>query len=235
MRRLITARSAPSKSSPSSLPSLSSGSPGPDRRTEARILDAAHTVFVRRGTAGARMQDIAKEAGVNQALLHYYFRSKERLSEAVFRRAATQLFPRVIEVMASEAGLEDKVARVVQLELDHLARTPYLPGYIISELTHQPERAKQLMSTMTGLNPEKVGPQVVSILRKQIDACVRAKTTRPIAPEQFMVNLVSLCIFPFAARPMLMALLGMDQQGFEQFIHRRRRDLAAFFLRALRP
>src|SRR6202521_2182169 len=91
-----------------------SPAPAPDGQTEQRILDAAHVVFLRRGTAGARMQDIATEAGVNQALLHYYFRSKARLSEAVFRRAAQQLFPRVIEVIASEAELEDKVTRVVQ-------------------------------------------------------------------------------------------------------------------------
>ena len=76
----------------------------PDGNTEQRILDAAHAVFLRRGTAGARMQDIATEAGVNQALLHYYFRSKERLAEAVFRRAARQLLPAVIEVMASDAA-----------------------------------------------------------------------------------------------------------------------------------
>src|ERR1700704_1909452 len=97
-----------------------SSAPAPDGQTEQRILGAAHTVFLRRGTAGARMQDIATEAGVNQALLHYYFRSKARLSEAVFRRAARQLFPTVFEVMASDAELEDKVTRVVQLELDHL-------------------------------------------------------------------------------------------------------------------
>ena len=58
---------------------------------------------------------------------------------------------------------------------------------------------------------------------------------RPITPEQFMVNLISLCIFPFAARPMLTALLGMDQHAFERFIDSRRQELAAFFLRALRP
>src|SRR3954471_22137732 len=105
-----------------------------DGDTEQRILEAAHAVFVRHGTSGARMQDIAAEAGVNQALLHYYFRSKERLSEAVFRRAAPQPLPRVIEAMASELPIEDKVARVVEIELDHLLRVPYLPGYIISEL-----------------------------------------------------------------------------------------------------
>ena len=208
---------------------------GPDGRTQQRILDAAHAVFVRKGTAGARMQDVAREAGVNQALLHYYFRSKARLSEAVFRRAAAELFPRVFEVMASAARLEDKVARVVQLELDHLSRTPYLPGYIISELTHQPERAPQLMAMLTGLAPERIGPQIASTLARQIASRVRAGTMRSIAPEQFIVNLISLCIFPFAARPMLMAMFGMDQARFERFTAARRAELAAFFLRALRP
>src|SRR5438034_11098544 len=109
-----------------------------DRDTEGRILDAAHAVFVRRGTAGARMQEIAVEAGVNQALLHYYFRSKDQLAHAAFARAASQFMPAVIEVMASDGELEDKVARVVALELDHLSRVPFLPGYILGEVTHRP-------------------------------------------------------------------------------------------------
>jgi TetR/AcrR family transcriptional regulator len=203
--------------------------------TEQQILDAAHAVFVRRGTSGARMQDIAAEAGVNQALLHYYFRSKERLSEAVFRRAAAQLLPRVIEAMASELSIEDKIARVVELELDHLLRVPYLPGYIISELHHHPERARQLISAVTGMTPEDVRPRVVTRLREQLDAGVRDGRFRPIAPDQFIVNLFSLCIFPFAARPMLMALLGLDQPGFERFIGQRRDQLTAFVLGAMRP
>src|SRR5438094_8998727 len=95
-----------------------------DGTTEARILDAAHAVFVRRGTAGARMQEIAAEAGVNQALLHYYFRSKDRLSKAAFERAAAQFMPAVVRVLASDAPLEAKVARIIDLELDHLARAP---------------------------------------------------------------------------------------------------------------
>src|SRR5262244_3697892 len=102
-----------------------------DGLTEQRILDAAHAVFVRRGSAGARMQEIAREAGVNQALLHYYFRSKDGLAQAVFLRAARQLLPAVIEVLSSDRELEDKVARVVEMELDHLSRNPELPGYVL--------------------------------------------------------------------------------------------------------
>jgi TetR/AcrR family transcriptional regulator len=154
--------------------------------TEQRILDAAHAVFVRRGTAGARMQEIAAEAGVNQALLHYYFRSKEQLARAAFERAGSQLMPAIVRAMGSEAAAE-------------------------------------------------IRPRVFGVLKRQIAARVAAGEMRPITAESFMVNLVSLCIFPFAARPMLQAMLGLDQAGFARFIARRRTDLVEFFLGALRP
>jgi AcrR family transcriptional regulator len=206
-----------------------------DPGAEARILDAAHAVFVRRGTAGARMQEIAREAGVNSALLHYYFRSKERLAEAVFRRAAEDLLPAVIQVLASDRPLDEKVTAVVAIELDRLAKTPYLPGYILSELAHHPERVRHLVGAVTGMAPEELGQRVLRTLGRQIRAEARAGAMRAIAPEQFVVNLLSLCIFPFAARPMLAVVLGLDEAGFARFIARRRRELPAFFLKALRP
>jgi TetR/AcrR family transcriptional regulator len=206
-----------------------------DRGTEQRILDAANTVFLRRGTAGARMEEIAREAGVNQALLHYYFRTKDRLAEAVFRHAAQQLLPSLIQILGSAVDLETKVERVVQLELDHLSRTPHLPGYLLSELHQRPERARQLISTITGMTPEESRPRLLTALRQQIDERVQAGTMAAITPEQFIVNLISLCIFPFAARPMIMGVLGLDQAEFAQFIEQRRRLLVPFFLRALRP
>ena len=213
--------------------------PRPPRRdgdTEGRILDAAQAVFLRHGTAGARMQEIAAEAGVNQALLHYYFRTKEQLARAAFERAGSQLMPAVIQEIASEAPLEDKVRRVVALELDHLSRAPYLPGSIFGELAHRPERAQQLIAAMThGQTPDVLRPRILGVLRRQIAERVAAGAMRPTAPEQFMANLVSLCIFPFAARPMLQVMLGLDAAGFAHFIAARREELADFFLGALRP
>src|ERR1700752_316018 len=110
-----------------------------DGDTEQRILDAAHAVFVRRGTSGARMQEIAEEAGVNQALLHYYFRSKERLSQAVFQQIASRLFPALIQTLSSDISLDEKIDRLVGVYLDNLSKSPFLPGYLLSELHHHPE------------------------------------------------------------------------------------------------
>src|SRR5689334_20312653 len=105
----------------------SSATAGVAPDAEARILDAAHRIFLRRGSAGARTQEIADEAGVNKALLHYYFRTKERLAAAVFKRAAANLMPPVIATLASDEELETKIARVIEIELDVLLAHPYLP------------------------------------------------------------------------------------------------------------
>jgi AcrR family transcriptional regulator len=209
--------------------------PERDGDTERRILEAAHTVFQRRGTAGARTQEIAAEAGVNSALLHYYFRSKERLAAAVFRHAAGELFPLVIGILSSDVALEEKVRRVIEVELDRLSRAPYLPAYVISELAYHPERIHQLLATLTGASPDALGRTVTSRIAGQIRAEVRAGRMRPIATEQFLVNLLSLCIFPFAARPMLAALLELDEERFTRFIRSRKRELPEFFMKALRP
>jgi len=206
-----------------------------DADTRSRILDAAHSVFMRHGTAGARMQEIAREAGVNQALLHYYFRSKKGLADAVFRRAVMTIIPPVIQLLGSDTPLPDKIEHAVLLYLDNLSRTPILPGYLLAELNHHPERAQQLFRAMTGLDRNEFAPRVLSRLRAQIAEQVRAGTMRPTRAEDLVITIASLCLFPFAARPMLTAILGMEDDEFARLIKRRRVDLPEFILRGFRP
>jgi TetR/AcrR family transcriptional regulator len=206
-----------------------------DGDTEGRILDAAHAVFLRRGTAGARMQEIADEAGVNKALLHYYFRSKDRLAEAVFGRILRGMFPPLISILGSELALEEKVHRFVALELEILSRNPFVPAYLIAEMNQHPDRVPQLVKALAGVELGGVVPQVRGTLQRQLDARAADGTMRPLAAEQFFVNLVSLCIFPFAARPLICAALGMDSARFAAFIEERKTALPEFFLGALRP
>lgn len=199
--------------------------------TEVRILEAAHRVFLRRGTHGARMQEIAEEAGVNQALLHYYFRSKERLSAAVFQKAVGAFLPRIAEMLGSDASVEDKVGVVVEVELSFFKENPYLPGYLIGELNQNADRVGEMLDMM-GMQQMRV---VLQKLDAQLEARAREGTLRSISAREFVVNLFSLCIFPFAARPMLRLVLGIDNDAFGAFIEERKRTLPAFFLNALRP
>ena len=210
--------------------------PGPkDGDTERRILDAARAVFVKHGTAGARMQEIAEEAGVNQALLHYYFRSKERLSEAVFREAAGRMFPAIIGIVASDASIDDKIDRIVETYLTTMSHSPFLPGYLLSELHHHPERIAQFLGDVAGGSLSTVVRPALATLDKQLAAEARAGHIRRISGEQFLVNLLSLCVFPFAARPMLRAALDFNDADFRKFITQRRKDLPQFIRNALRP
>ena len=206
-----------------------------DKHTEEKILLAARTVFLRRGTAGARMQEIAEEAGVNQALLHYYFRSKERLSAAVFQQVARQLFPRLFQTLASDLPLDEKTDRIVNAYIDILSQNLFIPAYVLSELHHHPERAEQILISGMGSVPSEVLSPVIAKLKSQIDAAVKAGTMRPITPQEFIVNLLSLCVFPFAARPLLAVALGFDDRRFATFLKQRRKRLPEFIRMALRP
>ena len=211
--------------------------PVPEERdgdTEQRILQAARSVFIRRGTSGARMQEIASEAGVNQALLHYYFRSKQRLAEAIFREAAGRLVPAVVRLLSSDASLEHKVEQFVHLYIDTVRERPFLPGYILAELHQHPERLKGLQEAI-GIQPAMVAKTLLTRLRTQLEDGVATGTLRRIAPEQFIVSLLALTVFPFAARPVLELALGMNDAGFARFLDQRRAELPGLILNMLRP
>lgn len=205
-----------------------------DTDTERRILAAARAVFVRNGTAGARMQEIAEEAGVNQALLHYYFRSKERLAATVFREAAGRLLPAVIGVFNSDAPIERKVEQFIHVYIDTVRESPFLPGYVLSEMHHHPERLAAMLDA-AGVDHAAI----VKMLRKRIGQQLRERAEkglmRPISPEQFVVNMMGLAVIPFVARPALRIVFGMDDKAFGRFLDERRAELPRLILNSLRP
>jgi AcrR family transcriptional regulator len=207
----------------------------PDENTEQRILQAARNVFVRRGTAGARMQEIAEEAGVNQALLHYYFRSKDRLAAAVFREAAGRLVPSVAALVGGEGTIEEKVERFVHLYIDMVRDSPFLPGYVVSELHHHPERVKAMMSEAAGARVEEIARVFVQRLDAQLKQRAAEGTMRPITPQQFVVSVMGLVVMPFLGRPILTTLLDAEDGAFDRFLDERRADLPGFIMNAMRP
>ena len=190
---------------------------------------------MRRGTAGARMTEIAREAGVNHALVHYYFRSKQRLAEAVFRRAIGQFFPVMIGVFTSDAPLEDKVRLVAAAQIDMLQKNRDLPGYLLAELNHYPERAEQLLESMSGTTPAALRARLFGTLGRQLADATREGAIRAIRPQEFVLNLVSMVVYPFAARPLVKAILGLDDATFAAMMEQRKTEIPAFFLASLRP
>ena len=203
--------------------------------TESRILAAARTVFTRSGTAGARMQDIAREAGVNQALLHYYFRSKQQLADRVFRDAATTLFSTMPRVLPQDATLEQMVHGFVHAYIETMRRTPFLPAYIAGEAHHDPARFVAIIATVTGTDPQQGWQRVLHRFQALIDAQVAAGAMRPMLAEHLIVNIVAMVAFPFVARGVLIGVHGMDEAAYERFLDERRAELPRFILNAIRP
>jgi TetR/AcrR family transcriptional regulator len=192
-------------------------------------------VFIRRGTAGARMQEIAEEAGVNQALLHYYFRSKDRLAERVYLEAAGQLVQALVPLFSTETTLEELIGSFVHRYIETVRQMPFLPAYVLAEMHHHPERIPALFAHATGSGLDAVGTAALSRLRRMLDARVADGTLRPVTPRQLFVNVLSLVVFPFAARPVIAAALHLDDAGFDRFLEERRAELPSFILNALRP
>lgn len=206
-----------------------------DSTTETRILGAARAVFIRRGTGGARMQEIAEEAGVNQALLHYYFRSKNQLAQAVFRELAVRIVPSITSIFASEGDLALKIERFVHTYIDVVRQNPFIPGYILAEVHFNPERLPALAEQVAGSSPASAMRSFIPRLRAELNQQAAIGAMRSIAPEQFLVNLIALCVFPFAARPVLRLVLDQDDEAFDRFLDERRAELPDFILNALRP
>jgi AcrR family transcriptional regulator len=206
-----------------------------DGETERRILHAARTVFIRRGSGGARMQEIAEEAGVNQALLHYYFGTKDGLALAVFRESAAQLFPGILRILSSDAPIEARVEQVVHHYIDTLRAHPFLPGFVLGEMNFNPERMVALASEMASLGVPDAPRRALDALGRDLAKRVARGDFRRVTADQFIVNLASLCVFPFAARPMLSHLLGIDAPSWERFLDVRRAELPQQILNTLRP
>jgi AcrR family transcriptional regulator len=204
--------------------------PSPRNETESRILEAAQTVFVREGTREAKLKEIAEEADVNQALLHYYFRDKKTLADTVFEEVASEFFPQLEAILNAEQSVEEKVRTFVPKYIDLVQENPYLPSYIVGELNQNPAELKSRIRSLDLAPFEKLGS-----LERQLKRRAEEGTLRPISAEQFVVNLVSLCVFPFIARSLLEAAMGVEREDFDRLLEERKQAVPQFFLNALRP
>jgi TetR/AcrR family transcriptional regulator len=199
-----------------------------DRATRERILDAAHAVFIRKGTANSRTQEIADEAGVNKALMHYYFGTKTALADAIFERAIGTLLPLIFGILADEnRTIEQKVRDITREQIAFHSARPYLAGYMISEMHAEPQRLTVLLA--------KRGGPPLDVLRRQLREAAKAGTMRAISAEQFVVNMMGLLIFPFALRPGLSVMLKLEPSSWAAFMEERARLLPDLILAGLRP
>ncbi len=194
--------------------------------TEQTILEAAKKIFIRKGMDGARMQEIADEAGINKALLHYYFRSKDKLFEAIFQDAILKFIPGMMEMLQSDLPLFKKIEIFTGNYIDAFIENPFIPGFIMHELSRDPSKIAMMVKN-SGVSPEAF----ISQINKEI----KAGSIVPIDPYHLIVNILSMCIFPFAARPILLnVLFRNDPEALAGFIAKRKKEVPEFIINAIR-
>lgn len=202
--------------------------PAGDQETRDRILAAAHRVFLRQGTAKARTQEIADEAGVNKALLHYYYGSKAALADAVFAHHARQLLPTIFGILGDPVrDIPTKIRDLVREQIAFQRANPYVAGFLAAELHVEPDRIRRLMSAH-GTPPHPV-------LQQQIDRAVAAGTMRAISAPQLVVTLMGATLLPFIMRPMLGLYFGLEGEAFDAFLDERLTVLPDLIIAGLRP
>ena len=194
------------------------------RDSEQRILEAAKRVFVKKGMDGAVLQDIADAAQISRTALHYYFRSKEKLFTAVLEDLLNRFLPQFEKIILEDIPFQQKVAKFVDDYLDLLRINPYLPNFLMNELNKNPERMIGRLSKFGFFSL-----QARSHFQKELE-----EVNKDVPADQFVMNLISLCVFPFIAKPLVKAFyINGRPDAFDHFIEDRKKHIISTLMKSL--
>jgi TetR/AcrR family transcriptional regulator len=201
-----------------------------EKPTEELILDAAMKVFTRKGFAASRMEEIAKEAGINRALLHYYHRDKQTMFNRIFESRFKDFFKGLFVIFeADNISLFEKIKRMVDHEISTLIKHPDLARFIITEIAQSPDLLIEY-GLKLGVNPRLF----IEAFEKQVANEVNSGTIKPIEGKQLLINIMSLCIYPFVARPVIQSLMTVNEAAFYQMMEQRKMEVTEFIINAIK-
>ncbi len=197
-----------------------------DNIMEEKILAAARKIFSQRGFFGTRMQEIANEAGMNKALLHYYYRSKDNLFEAVFRDAARKIFSKILPVISDDVSAEELIKKFIRGYIRALLDNRYLPAFVLHEINHNPERLTNIFDEVINLN--------LKPLFEKISHEINAGNFVNIDPRHIIINMISLCIFPFIGAPIFKHKMNFSENEYNRFLEDRMNIIPEYFINSVR-
>lgn len=197
-----------------------------EETTEEKILRAAKSVFIKKGLDGARMQEIADEAGINKALLHYYYRSKNLLFEAVYIKVFGQIFPQINEMFKKDLSLFDIIREFFEVHIEFLKRNRDMPLFVFREVTKIPDLLKKTMD-LHDVN-------IVEVVVKKVKEAEDQGLIKPTKPEELMLNMVSLSVFQFVSMPMFQTITGLSEEQLFAIIDQRKKSLPEFVINAIK-
>ena len=197
------------------------------KSTEEKILQAAETEFIENGFKGARMQAIADRAGINKALLHYYFRTKEKLFEVIFRTVFKFFVPKMFNVFEREdLDIFEKIRIFVSEYINLIVKNPHIPGFIIHELSSKKSNIGKLFAEQ---NID------VDLFIRLINSEIEKGTIKDIMPEQLIINIIALSVFPVIAAPIATGVLfDGDEKKYQALLKERDKHVADFIINSIK-
>ncbi len=197
---------------------------------EQTILRSAEKLFLDKGFAQTSTTEIAQKAGCNQALVHYYFRTKEQLFERIFSEKVQTFIRKFLNIYRPGTAFEEVIAGIVDAHYELLMKNPQLPTLILSELATNPGRIRKLKQTLA---PE--ASALLESLDRDLQAEIAAGRVRPMSLQSLLLDLLSLNALPFVAQPVLKQVLGLSQTEYRQMLILRREEVKKTLLTSLRP
>jgi TetR/AcrR family transcriptional regulator len=201
-----------------------------DNTSEQVILETAENLFLERGFALTSTTEIARVAGCNQALVHYYFRTKDRLFDMVFEKFAHTFIDSFLKPVEGDISFEDKVRKKTEAQYDILKANPRLPFLFFNELNTNPGRLALLK--------EKIGELPRSLffqMERELKAEIEKGTVRPMTATDLILTILSLNMGLFLAGPVLKAVTGITDNEFQTLTENRKRENVTVILKCLRP
>ena len=198
-----------------------------ESHARTRILEAARQEFFKKGFEGARMQAIADAAGINKALLHYYFNNKETLFNEIFEASFRKFIPHVEEMISQEHDIFIIIRKFVHAYISLMQSQPSLPLFLFHEINKDADRVFKLI-----FNNEQ--PTMMFLLFQKFDAAQKANLIKPIRLEQLVMNIMSMCVFPFLAKPMMQRVMNFTEPVFDELMEQRKQQVADFIIDSIK-
>lgn len=188
--------------------------PAKETSTEDRIKDAARKLFTQKGFAATRTRDIAEEAGINLALLNYYFRSKQKLFDLIMMENFQEFIRGItVNLIDEQMTFDQRIQNIVVAYIDMLTRVPDLPLFILNEIRGNSSKVAAKLSS-------ELAPIRQHFFRQLIASNKEGITN--LEPFHFVANLVGLSVFPFIGRPILQRVIGFSDAQFDQYMQDRK-------------
>lgn len=163
---------------------------------EKKIIDAARELFYEKGFTGTTVRDIATKAEVNLALLHYYFRTKDKIFEIVFSEAFSLLFKRLNRALSSDVDVFEKIKLIISSYINTSAKYPQLASFIMHELSVNPNFVWGIISSYEGKQDINNN---YDIFFEEIKGLGKKGIIKEVDPKILFIDIMSLSLFPFVA------------------------------------